>query len=363
MIKKFLSQSSGKPYRTLILGMLGLLLLSWRFRLDAMFGFSGLSQNVFIPFVSFGTGVAIQFFLFPNPTLATRTSWLRFRALVVVIGFLSLWGLHDAFVRHEPSFVRAVVVSWQRSEDCGCAKFVESTRVEDPCLAAPTDDVVCIECLGGSTNLDAIERCWGKRRIAAVRTLLGLGYLLFAGGYGTAVGLLLLPVPRPRVFVSYRTADSAGLVEGPVADTLQQAFGKGNVFVADRSIEVGARWQRKIRHYGEICDAFVIVIGPRWLAELEAKTEGDDIDWVKVEVEMAIRKGTLVPFVFGGAPEPQEKDLPAELAALARTQACVLAENAAVVGERVEVLDQHAFEAAMEKVIGAIEKAWQLQRT
>jgi hypothetical protein len=68
------------------------------------------------------------------------------------------------------------------------------------------------------------------------------------------------------------------------------------------------------------CRAVVVVIGPRWAADLKQRSGGED--YVRHEVAVALRrKVTVIPVLVGGAKMPTVQELPEGLAALSRRQA------------------------------------------
>lgn len=340
-----------------------LVLLSLPFRLDAVFG----DLWFLIPIIVSCIGAAAQYYLLPNPRIGAGRRWLLYWTLPCLCAWLLFWRLHSLWILDsceldgEAVYWREAVVvgeHWQpiavdeSSEvtDCG-ACFSERQR--QLCQESESSVCRCIECM--SFDPAAIEECWGKQRIARARTWLAVSYLSFAASLGGAIGLALLPLPPIRVFISYRRRDSAALVLGRMAQALR-SDPDWQVFIDDK-IKGGSRWRIDIRKNAETCDAFVIVIGPEWLEELKKRTAAGEKDWVRYEIETGIRRGvTLVPVVFGGAAMPSAADLGAGLDRLADIQAVDL--NGAVTGEGGDtVVDEEAFEAAMEEVILAVRKA------
>ena len=87
-----------------------------------------------------------------------------------------------------------------------------------------------------------------------------------------------------------------------------------------QDIEPGADFAEAIEKTVGSCDVLVAVIGPRWV-ELLRSGRGEQ-DFVEHEILSALRRGvTVIPVLVGGAVMPAERELPAQLAALARRQA------------------------------------------
>ena len=66
------------------------------------------------------------------------------------------------------------------------------------------------------------------------------------------------------------------------------------------------------------CSVLLVVIGPRWLAA-EGKPgwrAGDPKDWVRLEIELAIKRGIrVIPVLVNGARMPSPGELPPSLRA------------------------------------------------
>ena len=69
--------------------------------------------------------------------------------------------------------------------------------------------------------------------------------------------------------------------------------------------------------------AVVVVIGPRWAADLQSRSGGND--FVRHEVSVALRRNaTVIPVLVGGAAMPSPAVLPANLASLSLRQAVAI---------------------------------------
>jgi CHASE2 domain-containing sensor protein len=121
-----------------------------------------------------------------------------------------------------------------------------------------------------------------------------------------------------KVFISYRRDDSA-LAAKLLHGELARHFGEDGVFMDIDDIGYGDDFVAAIDRHLADADVVVVVIGPRWLEMLQARSRGDD--WVHEEVRraLALRAATGRPRVIAalvdGAAEPLA-GLPDDLQAL-----------------------------------------------
>jgi hypothetical protein len=121
------------------------------------------------------------------------------------------------------------------------------------------------------------------------------------------------------VFLSYRREDSAGYA-GLLAEHLSSEIGHEHVFIDVHDIVPGQDFAQAIENTISACQAVIVVIGPRWVADL--KQRGGQDDFVLHEVSVALRRNvTVIPVLVGGTPMPSAADLPESIAALSRRQA------------------------------------------
>jgi hypothetical protein len=125
------------------------------------------------------------------------------------------------------------------------------------------------------------------------------------------------------VFISYRAEDEpygAALID----TVLAARFGPDRVFRDSRSIRPGDDYLVGILDQLGLCSTLLAVIGPRWLAAVDAagrRRLDDGDDWVRRELAEAFdRRLRVIPVLLAGATMPQAGDLPAEIARLARCQ-------------------------------------------
>ena len=129
-----------------------------------------------------------------------------------------------------------------------------------------------------------------------------------------------------RIFISYRRADDSWPARW-LADWLAGRFGAGVVFQDVDSIQPGDDFAADIEAAVGACAVLLAVIGPQWLAaEGDAGRRLDDPrDWVRLEIEAAIKRGVrVIPVLVDGARMPSASDLPPSLQDLARRQAVTL---------------------------------------
>jgi len=130
-----------------------------------------------------------------------------------------------------------------------------------------------------------------------------------------------------RIFISYRRADLGGHAEmfvGRIADRLIAQFGDPNVFLDIKTIPPGPEFDEFIGEQVAQTDAPLAIIGPEWLAELQARARQRD-DFVNIEIKAALeRRKHLIPVLLGGASMPEPEKLPITLKRLSKKNAFVV---------------------------------------
>lgn len=130
-----------------------------------------------------------------------------------------------------------------------------------------------------------------------------------------ATGRRVTAPTGPRVFVNYRVSDArAGARQ--LADGL--ACRGVPVFIDTEGIGPGEEWPKRLEAALREADVLVCVIGPGWASpRLHAP-----VDWVRREIESALRAGLcVIPVLVDGADMPGRDDLPECLVALRDRQA------------------------------------------
>ena len=127
-----------------------------------------------------------------------------------------------------------------------------------------------------------------------------------------------------RVFINYRRGDDPGFVQALFA-RLEQSFRSEDLFMDVDHIAAGVDFVRALDEKVAQCDVMLAVIGKGWLDARDADGKrrlDDEQDFVRIEIESAIRRGKLiVPVLVGGATLPEAEDLPASLKPLVRFNA------------------------------------------
>lgn len=133
----------------------------------------------------------------------------------------------------------------------------------------------------------------------------------------------------PRVFISYRRQDSAASC-GRLYDRLVSELGGDHVFRDIDSLAPGTLFAERLRRSVAECDAFIVLIGPSWLAvDAEGRRRLDDpADFVRLEIEAALeRHKPVFPVLVEGARMPAASDLPPSVAPIASSNALEIADR------------------------------------
>jgi hypothetical protein len=127
-----------------------------------------------------------------------------------------------------------------------------------------------------------------------------------------------------KIFISYRRDDSAAMA-GRLYDRLVEKFGEANLFIDVDNMPAGADFVKHLSKQVESCDIFLCTVGPNWL---NAKDEDgrrrldQPDDYVRVEIASALNRDIpVIPVLIEGARVPKARELPGDIAALARHNA------------------------------------------
>ena len=119
------------------------------------------------------------------------------------------------------------------------------------------------------------------------------------------------------VFINYRRSDTGEV--GRLYDRLKQRFGAKNVFMDVEDLEPGQIWPNELKARISTCDAFLAVIGPKWLDivhEREHKKVDPNEDQVEMEIVSALReKRHVFAVLMGRATMPAKTALPGSIRA------------------------------------------------
>jgi hypothetical protein len=128
---------------------------------------------------------------------------------------------------------------------------------------------------------------------------------------------------KRKVFISYRRDDAAGFSHA-IHDRLVEHLPSQRVFMDVRGIESGADFVKKLEGALDQCGVLLVLIGKRWAGSDEAGGSRlqNARDWVRIEVQTALRRGIkVIPVLLDGATMPEEGALPEELRPLVSLQA------------------------------------------
>src|SRR5436190_1612320 len=106
-----------------------------------------------------------------------------------------------------------------------------------------------------------------------------------------------------KVFITYRREDSAAQA-GRLYDAMVVRFGEGNVFM-DVDMAPGVDFVKRIHEAVAACQVLLVVIGPEWatVEDEQGRARLDDPeDFVRLEVETALRRPGMTPKARSGPP-------------------------------------------------------------
>ncbi|MGF1569621.1 MAG: SUMF1/EgtB/PvdO family nonheme iron enzyme [Nodosilinea sp.] len=129
------------------------------------------------------------------------------------------------------------------------------------------------------------------------------------------------------IFISYRRRDSVDIT-GRIHDRLIAHFGTDSIFKDVDAIPFGADFRKHLEREVSNCPVLLAIIGPTWLTVGDAKGNrrlDSQADWVRVEIEAALNRDSLViPVLVGGAELPKDSALPESLKGLAYRQSALV---------------------------------------
>lgn len=147
------------------------------------------------------------------------------------------------------------------------------------------------------------------------------------------------------IFISYRKADDPGFT-GRLYDRLKDKFTPARVFM-DVTMRAGTEFEGELRRQVGACDVLLAIIGNNWLSaadESGARRLEKADDWVRIEIETALRAGKFViPVLVNAARPPTKEELPRELQTL--------------MGRQYERLSHEKFDTDAQALIASIEHA------
>jgi formylglycine-generating enzyme required for sulfatase activity len=150
----------------------------------------------------------------------------------------------------------------------------------------------------------------------------------------------------PRIFISYRRADSSGYVLA-IDNELLDHYQREQVFRDINTIEYGQDFVEAIETAVGSCDVLLAIIGPQWLNVKDEAGQArlnNPHDFVRLEILTALQRDIrVIPVLVGGAAMPRAEQLPPPLAKFARLNAMEL--------------DDRDFKTHMGRLLAAIQQA------
>jgi SIR2-like domain/TIR domain len=114
------------------------------------------------------------------------------------------------------------------------------------------------------------------------------------------------------IFINYRKAESSGWARS-LYDRLASQFGAENVFLDQVSLEPGVKWLQSLRSGSAASTVFISLIGPKWASIINERAEGSEEDFVRSEIEAALRRDSgvreVIPALVEDAAIPRREDL------------------------------------------------------
>ncbi len=129
------------------------------------------------------------------------------------------------------------------------------------------------------------------------------------------------------IFISYRRTGTSGY-GGRLQDDLGEHFGRGRVFRDIDSIRPGTEFAEVIDKAIAQAGVVLALIGRNWLNAANKRRLNDPHDFVRLEIESALKQGIVVlPVLIEGAKIPSASRLPESLVRLGRTQGIELTDD------------------------------------
>jgi len=130
------------------------------------------------------------------------------------------------------------------------------------------------------------------------------------------------------VFLSYRRDDTSGHA-GRLRADIERDLPGSTVFMDISDISPGEDFAAAIKAAIVSCDALLALIGREWLHSLRQDgAEREQEDWARLEIKTALEHGIpIVPVLVDRASLPGARELPEDLAELARRQAIEISDG------------------------------------
>src|SRR6185295_2162798 len=143
------------------------------------------------------------------------------------------------------------------------------------------------------------------------------------------------------IFISYRRANSA-----TAARLIQGRLGDRAVFIDVASIPLGRDFREELRKTLDSCDVMLAIVEGSWLPALK-----NEADWVRLEIETAMkRKIPVIPVLIGDTEMPTKDALPQSMENFAFFNAARLDTASrhfdSEMGELIKAIDDYVRQAA-----------------
>lgn len=126
-----------------------------------------------------------------------------------------------------------------------------------------------------------------------------------------------------KVFVNFRNGDGQQAA-AHLYDALVDRYEPGQIFRSSETIPAGDDYIEALTSAPAASETMLSLIGARWLEAEDARGRPrlhDPDDWVRREIRASLEAGRrVIPVLLDDARPPQEHELPADIAALARNQ-------------------------------------------
>ncbi|HTN50356.1 MAG TPA: toll/interleukin-1 receptor domain-containing protein [Burkholderiaceae bacterium] len=135
---------------------------------------------------------------------------------------------------------------------------------------------------------------------------------------------------RNGIFISYRRRDTEGEASR-LSEDLRDGLEGVQIFRDVENIAPGEDFIVALERALDECAVMLVMIGPTWLETRDADGKRrleDAADWTRLEIATGLKRDVrVIPVTCRGARMPETKDLPEDLAALARRQAIEIDNN------------------------------------
>lgn len=123
------------------------------------------------------------------------------------------------------------------------------------------------------------------------------------------------------IFISYRRGQVTVNVAHRLRDALVERYGDGSAFFDITGVPGGAHFAQVLHEKLQSCCAMVVLIDPRWVSDEGRRRLHEPNDWVRLEVEAALRRGIAIfPVLLDDTAMPEAAQLPYSMAELSYRQ-------------------------------------------